>query len=34
MPPDHVKLSSQEMPENAEATGVYQALHSMIRYLR
>ncbi len=34
MRPDHVKLSSQEMPENAEANGVCQTLHNMIRYLR
>jgi len=34
MPPDHAKLCSQEIPENAEANGVCQALHSMIRYLR
>jgi len=32
--PDHAKLCSQEMPENAGATCVCQALHSMIRYLR
>jgi hypothetical protein len=34
MPLDHVKLRSQELPENAEANCVCQALHSMIRYLR
>jgi hypothetical protein len=34
MPPDHAQLYSQEMPENAAANGIYQALHSMIRYLR
>jgi hypothetical protein len=34
MPLDHVKLCSQEIPENAEANGVCQGLHSMIRYLR
>jgi hypothetical protein len=27
MSPDHAKLCSQEMPENAEANGVCQALH-------
>ena len=31
MPPDHVKLSLQEMCENAEANGVCQALISMIQ---
>jgi hypothetical protein len=34
MPPDHAKLGSQEIPENAEANSVYQALHGMIRNLR
>ncbi len=31
MPPDHAELCSQEMPENAEANGAYQALLDMIR---
>ena len=34
LPPDHARLCSPEMPENAESTGVCQALLSMIRYLR
>jgi hypothetical protein len=34
LPLDHAKLRSQEIPENADATGVCQALLSMIRYLR
>ena len=34
MPPDHAKLCSQEMLENAEENGVCQALHSMIWNLR
>jgi hypothetical protein len=34
MPPDHAKVGSQEIPENAEANRVCQALHSMIWYLR
>jgi hypothetical protein len=34
MPPDHAKLGSQEIPENAEANNVCQALHVMIRNLR
>ena len=34
MPPDHAKLGSQEIPENAEANNVCQALHGMIRNLR
>jgi hypothetical protein len=32
LPPDHAELYSQEMPENAEANGAYQALLAMIRY--
>jgi hypothetical protein len=34
MPPDHAKLGSQEIPENAEANSVCQALHGMIWNLR
>ena len=34
MPPDHAKLDSQDIPENAEANGVCQALHGMIWNLR
>ncbi len=34
MLPDHAKLCSQEMPENAGANVVCQVLHSMIWYLR
>jgi hypothetical protein len=34
LPPDHAKLCSQEMPKNAQATGVGKALLSMIQYLR